>query len=133
MPDRWHLQEKKYSSWIEPLIFAPVSQLDNFYDCTTVITNTILLFIVETSSRNSEVIHAGLYYPANSLKAQFCVQGKQQLYQFCDQRNIPYRPCGKLIVATNPQQLSRELPKLKQQAFENGVDDIQLLTKQDVQ
>ena len=53
-----------------------------------------------TSSRNSEVIHAGIYYPAGSLMAQFCVAGKQALYAYCREHGIPHRNCGKLIVAT---------------------------------
>ena len=52
-----------------------------------------------TSSRNSEVIHAGMYYPTNSLKAKVCVEGKEMLYRFCDQYAIPYQRIGKLIIA----------------------------------
>ncbi len=55
----------------------------------------------ETSSRNSEVIHAGIYYPKGSLMARFCVEGRRMLYRYCDERGVPYANCGKLIVATS--------------------------------
>lgn len=58
----------------------------------------------ETSSRNSEVIHAGLYYPLGSLKARLCIAGRDRLYAYCSERGIPHARCGKLIVATSPAQ-----------------------------
>jgi L-2-hydroxyglutarate oxidase LhgO len=61
----------------------------------------------ETSSRNSEVIHAGLYYPSGSLKARLCVAGRNALYAYCESRNVPHRQIGKLIVATQPQDVPR--------------------------
>ena len=60
-----------------------------------------------TSSRNSEVIHAGIYYPAGSLMARMCVSGKRALYQYCGERGIPHRNCGKLIVATTPKEAAK--------------------------
>ena len=78
------------------------------------------------SSRNSEVIHAGLYYPEGSLKARWCVRGRQLLYAYCEARAIPHRRCGKLIVATSEDQLS-SLHKVADRALANGVDDLRWL------
>src|SRR5258707_9689589 len=79
-----------------------------------------------TSSRNSEVIHAGIYYPPGSLKARLCVAGRRALYPFLARRGIAHRRCGKLIVATDPNQVSG-LEKLQGQARSNGVDDLRML------
>ena len=78
------------------------------------------------SSRNSEVIHAGIYYPSGSLKAQLCVEGKQRLYAFCDERGVDYQRLGKLIVATDEAQCAA-LRRLLEQGRRNGVDDLQWL------
>ncbi|PMZ69295.1 NAD(P)/FAD-dependent oxidoreductase [Pseudomonas sp. FW305-70] len=78
------------------------------------------------SSRNSEVIHAGIYYPGGSLKARLCVAGKQRLYTYCDEHGVDYRRVGKLIVATDEQQQAA-LQRLLQQGRVNGVDDLQWL------
>lgn len=80
------------------------------------------------SSRNSEVIHAGLYYPSGSLKARLCVAGRQALYAYCADRGIPHRRCGKLIVATGEAQRG-PLAALAAQARANGVGDVQALTR----
>ncbi|MDP2066396.1 MAG: NAD(P)/FAD-dependent oxidoreductase [Burkholderiaceae bacterium] len=80
-----------------------------------------------TSSRNSEVIHAGLYYPAGSLKARLCVQGKALLYAYCAERGIGHRRCGKLIVATRDDQVP-QLQAIIAKAAINGVDDLVLLS-----
>jgi L-2-hydroxyglutarate oxidase LhgO len=82
----------------------------------------------ETSSRNSEVIHAGIYYPAGSLKAKLCVEGKQALYDYCTDRHVGHNRCGKLIVATDDSQIV-ELEALKKKAETNGVHDLQWLTR----
>jgi L-2-hydroxyglutarate oxidase LhgO len=84
-----------------------------------------------TSSRNSEVIHAGIYYAAGSLKAQLCVEGRQRLYDYCAQRHIPHQRCGKLIVATS--QAQREaLVNIARKARANGVLDLQWLERDEV-
>jgi L-2-hydroxyglutarate oxidase LhgO len=80
----------------------------------------------ETSSRNSEVIHAGIYYRAGSLMAQMCVTGKYALYRYCREHGIPHRNCGKLIVATTPKE-TEKLQSIRSHAAANGVDDMQLL------
>ena len=82
----------------------------------------------ETSSRNSEVIHAGIYYPAGSLIARTCVDGKRRLYDFCRDRGLPHNNCGKLIVATSEEEAGR-LEGIRQRAAANGVTDLRLLTE----
>ncbi len=81
----------------------------------------------ETSSRNSEVVHAGIYYPQASLKAQLCVQGKTRLYSYCAERGIAAETVGKLIVATSMDQVE-QLKALKANAERNGVTDLAWLT-----
>ena len=78
---------------------------------------------IGTSSRNSEVIHAGLYYPRGSLKAELCVRGRAMLYEYCDAHGVPYNRCGKLLVATARNQLP-QLAAIQQKALENGVTDL---------
>lgn len=80
-----------------------------------------------TSSRNSEVIHAGIYYRAGSWMARMCVSGKQALYRYCRERGIPHRNCGKLIVATSEQETDK-LQSIKAHAEANGVLDMQTLS-----
>ena len=79
-----------------------------------------------TSSRNSEVVHAGIYYPAGSLKARFCVQGKHMLYDYCRDRGIPHSRLGKLIVAATPAEVP-VLHTIRAKAEINGVSDLELL------
>jgi len=81
-----------------------------------------------TSSRNSEVIHAGIYYPTGSLKARLCVQGRQMLYAYCQARGIGHSRCGKLIVATNAAQ-ALQLQGIIDKAVANGVHDLVLLSR----
>src|SRR6187551_1410867 len=81
----------------------------------------------ETSSRNSEVIHAGIYYPKGSLMAETCVAGRRLLYAYCAEHGVPHRNCGKLIVATNAQE-AELLASIKGRAEANGVEGMRLLT-----
>lgn len=83
------------------------------------------------SSRNSEVIHAGIYYPQGSLKARFCVEGKKALYQFCSEFGVEHRNCGKIIVATSVEQ-QQILGSIAERAARNGVDDLRQLGRDDV-
>lgn len=86
----------------------------------------------ETSSRNSEVIHAGLYYPAGSLKAELCVSGKQLLYEYCSAKDIPHRRCGKVIVAVDDKQ-EPQLEAVRKSAAANGVMDLERLSRTDLE
>ncbi|RZI67887.1 MAG: NAD(P)/FAD-dependent oxidoreductase [Variovorax sp.] len=85
-----------------------------------------------TSSRNSEVIHAGIYYPQGSLKALLCVEGKSALYTYAKERHVPHRRCGKLIVATSAAQVA-DLESIIAKALANGVDDMVMLTRAEAQ
>ncbi len=79
-----------------------------------------------TSSRNSEVIHAGIYYPADSLKARLCVAGRALLYRYCEAHGVAHRRCGKLLVATREAQRA-QLAQIQARAARNGVDDLRAL------
>lgn len=80
-----------------------------------------------TSARNSEVIHAGIYYPAGSLKAKLCVQGRHMLYAYCAEKGVAHKRLGKLIVATSEDEIAK-LDDILSKARINGVDDMELLT-----
>src|SRR5690606_6066929 len=82
----------------------------------------------ETSSRNSEVVHAGIYYPRGSLKAQLCVRGRDALYRYCSEKRIPHQRLGKVIVAVSDEQRA-ELELLQITARANGVDDLEWLDR----
>jgi L-2-hydroxyglutarate oxidase LhgO len=86
---------------------------------------------METSTHNSGVIHAGLYYPANSLKARLCVEGRERLYEFCERRGVPHARTGKLVVATEPGDEAR-LTELEARARGNGVDDVRLIGRDEI-
>ncbi|KAF4324286.1 hypothetical protein BBO99_00000226 [Phytophthora kernoviae] len=81
----------------------------------------------ETSSRNSEVVHAGIYYAKDSWKARLCVQGRDQLYDFCREFGVPFSQCGKLIVAQSHQ--SEQLRSILKRGLRNGVKDLRLLSQ----
>lgn len=91
--------------------------------CEVVILEAEDAIGTHTSSRNSEVIHAGIYYPQDSLKARTCVEGRERLYAYCAEHEVPYRRCGKLIVATDASQLD-ELERIRAKAHANGVPDV---------
>src|SRR5690349_24613969 len=80
----------------------------------------------ETSSRNSEVIHGGLYYPKDSLKATACVEGRHRLYAYCEEHGVPHKRLGKLIVATSDDEIPG-VQKIEAAAKANGVDNLEWL------
>ncbi|HTH58897.1 MAG TPA: NAD(P)/FAD-dependent oxidoreductase [Paraburkholderia sp.] len=86
----------------------------------------------ETSSRNSEVIHAGLYYPRGSLKATLCVRGREMLYDYCASHHVAHRRCGKLLVATAPNQIA-QLESILARGRENGVFDLTRISAEEAQ
>ena len=88
-------------------------------------------FGLETSSRNSEVVHAGIYYPEDSLKARFCVEGNRLVYQLCEQYGIDHKRLGKIIVAVNEEEV-KELEELSERGRKNGVEDLQFLSRKEL-
>eukprot|EP00612_Vaucheria_litorea_P000544 CAMPEP_0171453904 /NCGR_PEP_ID=MMETSP0945-20130129/1415_1 /TAXON_ID=109269 /ORGANISM="Vaucheria litorea, Strain CCMP2940" /LENGTH=192 /DNA_ID=CAMNT_0011978843 /DNA_START=94 /DNA_END=672 /DNA_ORIENTATION=- len=85
-----------------------------------------------TSSRNSEVIHAGIYYPKNSLKAELCLRGRNLLYKYCSENGIPHRRCGKLVVSNGSPIEMAKLREIEQMAVGNDVNDVVWLNKDDI-
>ena len=85
----------------------------------------------EASSRNSEVIHSGIYYPAQSLKRKLCIEGNRLLYEFCQSREIPFKKIGKLIMITEDSE-QEHLHRLFNQGLENGLEDLKLLNKEEI-
>src|ERR1700759_864746 len=93
----------------------------------TLILEAHAQFGTQTSSRNSEVIHAGIYYPRGSLKAELCVRGRDMLYAFCQAHGVPHRQCGKLLVATARNQIP-QLAALEQKGIENRVKGLERIS-----
>ncbi len=85
----------------------------------------------ETSSRNSEVIHAGIYYPTGSLKGRFCVEGNRRIYQLCEQHRLPHLRCGKLIVAVTEAD-EEQLEDLRQKGEANGAEQLQVIGREQI-
>lgn len=85
----------------------------------------------EISSRNSEVIHAGIYHPGDSLKTKTCIEGRRLLYEFCVKNNIPHKKIGKLIVTINNQEL-KELEWLFKRGINNGVEDLRFISREEL-
>lgn len=85
----------------------------------------------ETSSRNSEVIHAGLYYPEGSLKSRLCVEGNPLIYDFCRKYDIPFNRCGKLIVAASNEEIQL-IMGIRDAGFKNGVTDLKIIDRDEI-
>ncbi len=85
----------------------------------------------ETSSRHSEVIHSGIYYPPNSLKAELCVKGAKLLYEYCEKHSIPHSRLGKLIVASNESEVT-DLQEIYNTGIQNGVKELTLIKKDEI-
>ena len=93
---------------------------------TVIVAEEADAFGTGVSSRSSEVIHAGMYYPAGSLRAQHCVEGSRRLYEFCESRGVPHRACGKLIVAADDGE-AEAITAIRERGDANGVPGLTLL------
>lgn len=109
---------------------ATALELSKKYDSICVIEKHIT-FGQETSSRNSEVIHSGVYYPSRSLKSKLCVKGRDLIYKYCDLKDVNYNKCGKLIVATDSDE-TFQLRDILNKAKENGVFDGRIIRKEEI-
>lgn len=118
------------------IIGAGVAGLAAAYELSKVYKDILIIeknssFGQETSSRNSEVIHAGIYYPRDSLKARTCIEGRRLLYDFCRKNNVSHKRIGKLIVAINKDEIN-DLENLFKKGIENGVEDLKFLYREEV-
>jgi L-2-hydroxyglutarate oxidase LhgO len=104
-----------------------------FVDCgyLTLVVESDRRFGLGSSSRNSEVVHAGIYYSPNTYKARLCVRGKHLLYEYCEKHSVPYKKIGKWVVAQTSDQ-AHDLYQLKQIARDNGVADLQFLSAKEI-
>ena len=111
---------------------AIARQLSKFLGHEVLIFESSSIIGSGTSSRNSEVIHAGIYYAKDSLKAKACVEGKQMLYDFAKSYNVGYNNCGKLIVANSSEEVQM-LDSIVEKGRQNGVNDLKILNPSDVE
>src|SRR5438093_4560883 len=81
---------------------------------------------LDTSTHNSGVIHAGIYYPSNTLKARLCIEGRHLMYEFCARYDVPHKRCGKIIIADTPEHIET-LERLKAQGDANGVEGLEIV------
>ena len=119
------------------IIGAGVIGLSIAYELSKELSDIIVVeknnsFGQETSSRNSEVIHAGLYYPPESLKAKACLKGRQLLYEFCRKYNIPHKQIGKLVVACDDKETSR-IEEIYENACRCGIENLQWLKRTQIE
>jgi len=109
---------------------AIAAELSNHYK-NIIVVERHPSFGFDQSSRNSEVIHAGMYYPESSLKAKLCVEGNHLLYNWCEKFKVGYENCGKLTVATSPDELD-QLYKIYHQGQLNGLKSMELISQRTV-
>ena len=110
---------------------AIAAELANHRKSSIVVLEAAESFGQGTSSRNSEIVHAGIYYTPGSLKAELCIEGADRLYDFCDKHDVPNRVTGKLIVASKPSE-EAALDELLARAQQNGAREVHLLSAREV-
>ena len=108
-----------------------INNRDTFLYNSLLIHIMSLFIAMHQSGHNSGVVHAGIYYKPGTLKAKLCVQGLKATYKYCDEHKLPYKKIGKLIVATNPEQVSI-LDGLYERGLQNNVPDLKLIGKNEI-